>query len=68
MATEKTTSRRGILRRQRRPEHVASERSTRPPIVELRRATKIYPGGTVALERVSLRVDRGEFVFLVGPT
>jgi cell division transport system ATP-binding protein len=37
-------------------------------VVELRRATKIYPGGHVALERVSLRVDRGEFVFLVGPT
>jgi cell division transport system ATP-binding protein len=44
------------------------EQRARPPIVELRRATKIYPGGHVALERVSLRVDRGEFVFLVGPT
>jgi cell division transport system ATP-binding protein len=30
--------------------------------------TKVYPGGHVGLERVSLRVDRGEFVFLVGPT
>ena len=36
--------------------------------MELRRATKIYPGGHVGLERVSLRVERGEFVFLVGPT
>ena len=53
--------------RQRRPEHLHEQRA-RPPIVELRRATKIYPGGHVALERVSLRVDRGEFVFLVGPT
>jgi cell division transport system ATP-binding protein len=52
---------------QRRPEHL-TERRARPPIVELRRATKVYPGGTVALERVDLRVDRGEFVFLVGPT
>jgi cell division transport system ATP-binding protein len=52
---------------QRRPEHL-TERRARPPIVELRRATKVYPGGTVALERVNLRVDRGEFVFLVGPT
>ena len=51
----------------RRPEHLIEQRS-RPPIVELRRATKVYPGGHVALERVSLRVDRGEFVFLVGPT
>jgi len=30
--------------------------------------TKVYPGGHVGLENVSLRVDRGEFVFLVGPT
>jgi cell division transport system ATP-binding protein len=52
---------------QRRPEHLTEQRA-RPPIVELRKATKVYPGGTVALERVSLRVDRGEFVFLVGPT
>src|SRR5215210_3804550 len=51
----------------RRPEHLV-ERRARPPIVELRQATKIYPGGHVALERVSLRIDRGEFVFLVGPT
>ena len=36
--------------------------------MELRRASKVYPGGHIALERVSLRVDRGEFVFLVGPT
>ena len=69
MAAEKTSLlRRGRKQAARRPEHVPSERRTRPPIVELRRATKIYPGGTVALERVSLRVDRGEFVFLVGPT
>ncbi|HEX6623394.1 MAG TPA: ATP-binding cassette domain-containing protein, partial [Pyrinomonadaceae bacterium] len=54
-------------RGQRRPEHL-TERRSKPPIVELRRATKVYPGGTVALDSVSLRVDRGEFVFLVGPT
>ena len=51
----------------RRPEHVTEQRS-RPPIVEMRRVTKVYPGGHVGLENVSLRVDRGEFVFLVGPT
>jgi cell division transport system ATP-binding protein len=51
----------------RRPEHVTEQRA-RPPIVEMRNVTKVYPGGHVALERVSLRVDRGEFVFLVGPT
>jgi cell division transport system ATP-binding protein len=52
---------------ERRPEHL-TERHAKPPIVELRRASKVYPGGHIALERVSLRVDRGEFVFLVGPT
>jgi cell division transport system ATP-binding protein len=58
---------RGRERGQRRPEHL-TERHAKPPIIELRRATKVYPGGHVALDRVSLRVDRGEFVFLVGPT
>jgi cell division transport system ATP-binding protein len=54
-------------RTQRRPEHLTEQRA-RPPIVEMRRVTKVYPGGHVGLEHVSLRVDRGEFVFLVGPT
>ena len=40
----------------------------RPPIVELRDATVVYPGGHVALERVSFSMQRGEFVFVVGPT
>ncbi len=64
------TKTQGLIRsrgRQRRPEHLTERRSA-PPVVELRRASKVYPGGHVALERVSLRVDRGEFVFLVGPT
>ena len=30
--------------------------------------TKVYDGGAVGLDRVSMRVGRGEFVFLVGPT
>jgi cell division transport system ATP-binding protein len=38
------------------------------PIIELDDVTKVYPGGHLALERVSLSVGRGEFVFLVGPT
>jgi cell division transport system ATP-binding protein len=58
---------RGREQAARRPEHLVEHRA-QAPIVELRRATKIYPGGHVALERVSLRVDKGEFVFLVGPT
>ena len=39
-----------------------------PPIVALKDATVVYPGGHVALERVSLEVERGEFAFVVGPT
>src|SRR5215210_1310976 len=68
MATRQTKDRtRGRSRTQRRPEHLKEQRA-RPPIVEMRRVTKVYPGGHVGLENVSLRVDRGEFVFLVGPT
>src|SRR5262249_22123204 len=39
-----------------------------PPIVELRDVTKVYPGGHMAVDRVSLAINRGEFAFLVGPT
>jgi len=53
--------------RTRRPEHL-TERPAGQPIIELKGVTKIYPGGHVALDNASLRVDRGEFVFLVGPT
>ena len=38
------------------------------PVVEFRDVSKVYDGGHVGLERVSLKVGRGEFVFLVGPT
>jgi cell division transport system ATP-binding protein len=39
-----------------------------PPIVDLRDVTKVYSGGHMALDRVSLAINRGEFAFLVGPT
>ena len=39
-----------------------------PPIVELRDATVVYPGGHVGVERVSFVLERGEFSFVVGPT
>jgi cell division transport system ATP-binding protein len=44
--------------------------SVRPdvPVIELRDVTKVYEGGSIALDRVSLQVGRGEFAFLVGPT
>jgi len=38
------------------------------PVVELKDVSKVYPGGSVGLERVSIRVGRGEFLFLVGAT
>jgi len=40
----------------------------RRPIVELRDATVVYPGGHVGVERVSFALTRGEFAFVVGPT
>jgi len=38
------------------------------PLIELEGVFKVYPGGRVALHDVSLSVEEGEFVFLVGPT
>jgi cell division transport system ATP-binding protein len=38
------------------------------PVVAFRDVTKVYEGGSVGLEKVSLEIGRGEFVFLVGPT
>ncbi len=43
-------------------------RPSRPPLVELNDVTVVYPGGHVGIERVSVKIDRGEFIFLVGPT
>ena len=38
------------------------------PVIAFKDVSKVYPGGHVGLENVSLEVNRGEFVFLVGPT
>jgi cell division transport system ATP-binding protein len=38
------------------------------PVVELREVSKVSEGGSVGLERASMRIGRGEFVFLVGQT
>jgi cell division transport system ATP-binding protein len=46
----------------------AEEPTSGVPVVEFRDVTKVYDGGSVGLERVSMRIGRGEFVFLVGPT
>jgi len=39
-----------------------------PASVEIKDVTVIYPNGATALSDVNLVVDKGEFVFLVGPT
>jgi len=64
------TRRRGGEGHDRRPqrEAAAKRHAGAPPIIELRDATVVYPGGHVGLDRVSLDVDRGEFAFVVGPT
>src|SRR3954447_12940809 len=41
---------------------------TSVPVVRFEDVSKVYDGGHVGLERVSMRIGRGEFVFLVGPT
>src|SRR5215213_6057787 len=38
------------------------------PVVEFNDVTKVYGGGSVAVQSASMRIGRGEFVFLVGPT
>ncbi len=42
--------------------------AVRPPVIELRDVTQVYPGGHVGLDHVSLSINRGEFAFVVGPT
>ena len=37
-------------------------------MIELRNVTKTYDTGNKALNGVSMRIDDGEFVFLVGPS
>ena len=53
--------------RDARPVRTDSERPD-VPVIELREVTKVYEGGSIAVDRVSLQVGRGEFAFLVGPT
>ncbi|MCQ2431486.1 MAG: cell division ATP-binding protein FtsE [Clostridia bacterium] len=35
-------------------------------MIEFRDVSKIYPNGTVALENINLKIEDGEFVFIVG--
>ena len=36
--------------------------------VELEHVTKVFPGGAIALDDLTLRIDDGEFLILVGPS
>jgi cell division transport system ATP-binding protein len=46
----------------------AARRYSGKPVVELREATVVYPGGHLGLDQVQLAIERGEFAFIVGPT
>lgn len=35
-------------------------------MIEFKNVSKVYPNGTVALKNVSFKIERGEFVFVVG--
>ena len=44
---------------------------TAVPVIELDDVTKIYPlpsGDVVALDHLSIRIDKGEFVAIMGPS
>jgi cell division transport system ATP-binding protein len=56
------------LKKRQREDEAPRQPRRRAPIIELRDVTKVYSGGHMALDRVSLAIDRGEFAFLVGPT
>ena len=36
------------------------------PLIEFRNVSKVYNNGTEALHNINLKVDKGEFVFIVG--
>lgn len=37
-------------------------------MLEMIDVSKIYPGGSVALQNINVRIEQGEFVFIVGPS
>lgn len=40
--------------------------AAKPPMVEFKNVSKIYPGGKVAVKNINLRIERGEFVCFIG--
>ena len=47
-------------------EQTPSFNSATEPVIEFRGVSKTYPSGTNALEDVNIRINKGEFVFVVG--
>jgi cell division transport system ATP-binding protein len=60
----KAAAQRALTKKAARP----TGTGTSVPVVGFEEVSKVYDGGHVGLERVSMRIGRGEFVFLVGPT
>ena len=50
------------------PRPASTEPRTEIPVVEFKDVSMVYDGGAVGLEHATMRIGRGEFVFLVGPT
>src|SRR5688572_5817037 len=46
----------------------APSEAKRPSGLDLLAVTKVFPGGTVAVEDFDLHVDHGEYVVLLGPS
>src|SRR2546429_6396581 len=46
----------------------AAPSATKESGLDLIALTKVFPGGTVAVEDVDLHVDHGEYVVLLGPS
>ena len=47
-------------------ESFAETQPSAEPVIEFRGVSKTYPSGTHALEDVNIRINKGEFVFVVG--
>src|SRR5437867_12186110 len=47
---------------------LAAPSATGRPGLDLVGLTKVFPGGTVAVQDVNLHVDHGEYVVLLGPS
>lgn len=44
------------------------DKNEKLPIINFETVSKVYPGGIVALNEISFKVDPGEFSFIVGPS